>query len=144
MNETIEWLKEPKNRKKTLLGLLSLNLLACSILLFITASGQGALYEAVKPSVVEERYILEKQYVGDIYANGKQYTNVLIFKVIPLGEDKSTLLYFAKEHTKRVDLKDGGVIVCTWLVQITGERQITSVVNLDMYNNIDNEMYIFN
>ena len=143
MNDTLKWLKEPQNRKKALLGLIAINLMACSILLFITASGQGALYEAIKPTVVEERYILEKQYVGDINHNGKEYINVLIFEVTHIETNQKDRLYFADEYVKRFDLNDGDIIVCTWLFQINGEKQITSVMNLGTYNNIDTELYIF-
>ena len=144
MNETLKWLKVPQNRKKALLGLLALNLLACSVLLFITASGQGALYEAIKPSVVEERYILEKQYVGGILDGDEKHLNVLIFDVIDIETNQKHQIYFAKEYVKRSDLNDGDIIVCKWLVQVTGERHITSVINLDTYNNIYTGLYIFN
>jgi hypothetical protein len=148
MNKTQQWLKEPENRKKVLFGLIALNLMACSTMLFITASGQGALYEAIKPSVVEERYILQNQYVGMIIDDWTIYEDVLIFDVIMLDDSlneigEPTKLYFATEHVKRSDLQNGDVIVCSWLVQVTGERRITSVVNLDMYNKVDSGLYIF-
>lgn len=150
MNENIEkWLKEPQNIKKIIMGLLALNLLACSALLFITASGQGALYDAIKPSVVEEKHILQKQYLGNITVDEVEYKNVLILDVIDLDENniaskKSHQLYFEKEKTTRFDLNAGDIIVCTWEVQITGERRITSVVNLDTYNKVYNGIYTLN
>jgi len=148
MNKTQQWLKVPENRKKVLFGLIALNLMACSTMLLITASGQGALYEAIKPSVVEERYILQNQYVGDIVAGTTIYQGILIFDVIMVDKSlneigEPTKLYFATEHVERFDLQDGDVIVCSWLVQVTGERRIINVINLDMYNKVDAELYIF-
>lgn len=149
MNETIKWLKEPQNTKKVLMGLLALNLIAGSTLLFITANGQGPLYEVIKPSVVEERHILQKQYIGDIIDNGVEYKDVLIFEVIDLDDNnissnKSHKLYFGREHVKRFDLNSGDVIICTWLIQATGERNIISVVNPNVYDKVDIELYTLN
>ena len=148
MNKTQQWLKTPENRKKLLWGLIALNLMACSTILFITASGQGPLYEAIKPRVVNEYYILQNQYVGDIVVGTTIYQDILVFDVIPLGADLEPIgnphkLYFARERTLRTDLHDEDVIVCSWLVQVTGERRITSVANLDMYNTVDVELFVF-
>lgn len=148
MNKTQQWLKVPENRKKVLFGLIALNLMACSTILFITASGQGPLYEAIKPSVVEERYILQNQYVGDIVVGTTIYQGILIFDVIYLDESLNEFgdphkLYFAREHVERSDLQDGDIIVCSWLVQVTGECRIINVVNLDMYNKVDSGLFIF-
>ena len=46
------WLKQPENRYKFIMLLVALNLLVGSVLLFMTASGQGAIYELIKPSDV--------------------------------------------------------------------------------------------
>lgn len=144
--KTQQWIKEPENRsfvKKVLLGLIAVNLLACSTMLFITASGQGALYEAIKPRVVDEYYILQNQYVGDIVVGTTIYQDILIFDVISLGADLEPIgnphkLYFAREYTIRSDLQDEDVIVCSWVVQVTGEKRIINVMSYDNYASLQN------
>lgn len=142
MNDSLKWLKEPGNMRKTLMFLFALNLMVWSVLLFITASGQGALYEAIKPSVVTEKYTLLNQYVGDIVVGTTIYQDILIFDVVRLDDSLNEIgdphkVYFAKEHVMRYDLQDGDIIVCSWLVQVIGEKQITSVVRYDTYNQIN-------
>lgn len=138
-----QWITAPGNMKKLLWGLVALNLIACSTILFITASGQGPLYEAIKPRVVNEYYVLQNQYVGDIVVGTTVYQDILIFDVIPLGENMIAKkpphkLYFAKEHVERFDLQDEDIIVCSWLVQVTGEKRITNVVSYDNYVSLQN------
>lgn len=142
LNETLQWLKVPHNRNKALHGLLALNLLAGSALLFITANECGPLYEALKPTVVEKQYTLQKQYIGDIEDDGKVYRNVLIFNVITPSDQKE-MLYFAGEHIKRSDINDGDEIIVTWSTQFNGETRAVSVVCVDMYNQIDCGLIIF-
>ncbi|MDF1533675.1 MAG: hypothetical protein P1P69_04130 [Methanosarcinaceae archaeon] len=125
--------------KKLLMFLFALNLLATSTMLFITASGQGALYEVIKPSVVTENYKLINHYVGDAIINGDIYEGILIFNVQPLDDNlikvgAPTQLYFKDEYTTiPFGIQDGDIIICLTLVQITGEKEIISIVDYDTY-----------
>lgn len=79
-------------------------------------------------------YIMNEQYIGNIEANGVNYTNVLIIEASPLywnGDSFETrenkLFYFANEHEIREDLEPGKPIIMTWNYPLRGNKHIIEV-----------------
>lgn len=118
-------------------------IISFTILLLVCDPCDNPLYNVVKPTVEYRYYVLNAQYVGDITDEGKTYTNCLIFDVQPLNNALNPVgsehrLYFAKEHMLRSDLKDGEIIVVTWLHQINGVDKINGVISKEMNDNLIN------
>jgi len=116
---------------------------AFTMFLLVCDPCDNPLYEAVKPTVEYRYYVLNAQCIGDIADEGKSYTNCLIFDVQPLNNalnpwGSKHQLYFAKEHMLRSDLKNGEMIVVTWLHQINGVDKINGVISKEMNDNLIN------
>lgn len=114
-----------------------------TISLLVCDPCDNPLYNMVKPTVEDRYYILNAQRLGDITDEGKTYTNCLIFDVQPLNSGLNTVdsehrLYFAKEHMLRSDLKDGEIIVVTWIHQINGIDKINGVISKEINDNLIN------
>jgi len=133
--------------RKVLMLLLSLDLFAMSGLLIMTANEQGPLYDIIKPTAEQRYYILIDQHMGDIIDSGILYDDCLIFNVQPLDVGLNPCgsehkLYFANENKVRSDLRNGEIIICTWVIQITGQECIQGVVSYEYWekmNEIDFE-----
>lgn len=122
---------------------IGLLIIAFTMFLLTCHPCDNPLYNAVKPTVEYRYYVLNAQCIGDIIDEGKTYTNCLIFDVQPLNNALNPCgsehqLYFAKEHMLRPDLKDGKIIVVTWLHQINGVDKINGVVSKEMNDNLIN------
>lgn len=118
-------------------------IIAFTIFLLVCEPRDNPLYNVVKPTVEDRYYVLNAQYVGDITDEGRTYTNCLIFDVHSLNNALNPVgnehrLYFAKEHMLRSDLKDGEIIVVTWLHQINGVDKISGVISKEMNDNLIN------
>ena len=118
-------------------------IIAFTMFLLVCDPCDNPLYNVVKPTVEDRYYVLNAQYVGDITDEGKTYTNCLIFDVQPLNNGLNPVgsehrLYFAKEHMLRSDLKNGEIVVVTWLHQINGVNKINGVISKEMNDNLIN------
>lgn len=136
--DIIEELKTRDGKKKAVKIILALNFFAFATLLFMGANGSGPVYDLLKPDVVNEYYLLNSQEIGNISVDGTDYTDILLFHVVPLdsGLNKARgeeILYFANEDTVRKDLENDKIIVCTWVIQKTGEGRIVNVISYDQY-----------
>lgn len=124
------WLKEPKNRYKIIMGLVALNLIAGSALLFMTASNKGPLYELIKPSDVTLNYKLIDKYIAS--DTECRTENTLVLEVILLDEQtqecgETEKIYLENTPFAYDDLVAGEIISVRYVDQLLEDEYIESV-----------------
>ena len=125
------WLKQPENRYKFIMLLVALNLLVGSVLLFMTASGQGAIYELIKPSDVTLNFKLVDRYIESNTEGG--YEDTLVLEVILLDEylkecGEIEKIYLENKQFAYDDLIVGEVICVRYVDQLLEDKYIESVM----------------